>query len=99
METRAAKVPYVDYKLYTRVKKHLETGKKPPMIKTYSRRSTIIGIFIGFTFHVHNGKGFVPVFVSENHVGHKLGEFAPTRKFSGHPVAKKDVKPAKKGGK
>ena len=59
------------------------------MIKTWSRRSTITPDFIGMTFAVHNGKKFIPVFVSENMVGHKLGEFAPTRTFHGHTPADK----------
>ena len=62
-------------------------GKKP--IKTWSRRSTIIPEFVGHTFNVHNGRMFIPVYVSEQMVGHKLGEFAPTRTFPGHAADKK----------
>jgi len=61
--------------------------RKP--IKTWSRRSTIVPEFVGFTFSVHNGKSFIPVFVTENMVGHKLGEFSPTRTFHGHAADKK----------
>ena len=63
-------------------------GKKKP-IKTWSRRSTIAPEFVGHTFMVHNGKGFATVFVTENMVGHRLGEFAPTRKFTGHATDRK----------
>lgn len=63
------------------------SDKKP--IKTWSRRSTILPDFVGLTFAVHNGKKFVPVFVTENMVGHKLGEFSPTRTFKGHAKGKK----------
>ena len=66
----------------------VEKGDKKP-IKTWSRRSMITPDFVGLTFHVHNGKLFVPVFVTENMVGHRLGEFSPTRKFTGHAAAKK----------
>lgn len=78
-----SKGPYVDLKLYTKVEKQVEAGKNEP-IKTWSRRCTIIPEFVGFTFMVHNGKIFVKVFVTEEMVGHKLGEFSPTRIFRGH---------------
>ena len=77
------KGPFVDEHLAVKVTKARETGDKR-VIKTWSRRSTITPDFIGFTFAVHNGKTFVPVFVTENMVGHKLGEFAPTRTFRSH---------------
>jgi len=77
------KGPYVDEKLLKKVEKMRASGKKT-MIKTWSRRSTIIPEFVGFTFAVHNGKKFVPVYVTENMVGYKLGEFVPTRTFKGH---------------
>jgi small subunit ribosomal protein S19 len=77
------KGPFVDEHLADKVAKSRETGDKR-VIKTWSRRSTITPTFIGFTFAVHNGKTFVPVFVTENMVGHKLGEFAPTRTFRSH---------------
>ncbi|MCX7837792.1 MAG: 30S ribosomal protein S19, partial [candidate division WOR-3 bacterium] len=72
------KGPFVDEKLMERVKKAIESGDKKP-IKTWSRRSTIVPEFIGLTFAVHNGKKFIPVYITENMIGHKLGEFAPTR--------------------
>ncbi|MDD3187128.1 MAG: 30S ribosomal protein S19 [Bacilli bacterium] len=77
------KGPFVDKSLMAKVTKVAESGKKE-VIKTWSRRSTIYPEFIGHTFAVHNGKEFIPVYVTEDMVGHKLGEFAPTRKFSGH---------------
>ena len=79
------KGPFVDYHLLEKVKKRLEKGKP---IKTWSRRSMIIPEMIGYTFDVHNGKKFISVFISENMVGHRLGEFAPTRTFKGHPTKK-----------
>jgi len=77
------KGPYVDPKLLKKVQKMIESGDKK-IIKTWSRRSTIIPEFVGFTFAVHNGNKFIPVYVTENMVGHKLGEFAPTRTYRGH---------------
>ena len=77
------KGPYVFERLLKKVEKLNETGKKE-VIKTWSRRSTIYPAFIGHTFAVHNGKEFIPVYVTEDMVGHKLGEFALTRKFTGH---------------
>ena len=77
------KGPYVFERLLKKVQKLNETGKKE-VIKTWSRRSTIYPDFIGHTFNVHNGKDFIPVYVTEDMVGHKLGEFALTRKFTGH---------------
>ena len=77
------KLPFVDEHLMNKVKKVNESGKKE-VIKTWSRRSTIYPEFIGHTFAVHNGKEFIPVYVTEDMVGHKLGEFALTRKFGGH---------------
>ena len=77
------KGPFVDEHLMNKVKTVSESGKKE-VIKTWSRRSTIYPEFIGHTFAVHNGKEFIPVYVTEDMVGHKLGEFAPTRKFGGH---------------
>jgi small subunit ribosomal protein S19 len=86
------KGPFVDPSLQRKVEKSVSSGSKQ-VIRTWSRRSMITPEFVGLTFHVHNGKLFVPVFVTENMVGHRLGEFAPTRKFMGHSSAKK-VKPA-----
>ena len=77
------KGPFVDESLMKKVKSVNESGKKE-VIKTWSRRSTIYPEFIGHTFAVHNGKEFIPVYVTEDMVGHKLGEFSPTRKFGGH---------------
>ena len=77
------KGPYVEEGLARKLRRAVETGDKK-VIKTWSRRSTILPSFIGHTFAVHNGKTFVPVFVTENMVGHKLGEFAPTRTFRSH---------------
>ena len=77
------KGPFVDQKLMGKVVKNNENGKKT-VIKTWSRRSMIIPDFVGHTFAVHNGNKLIPVFVSENMVGHKLGEFSPTRTFRMH---------------
>ena len=77
------KGPFIDSKLEKKVKEMSKTTKKK-VIKTWSRRSTIPPLFVGHTFAVHNGNKFIPVFVSENMVGHKLGEFAPTRIFRQH---------------
>ncbi len=77
------KGPFVDEHLMKKVEKVVESGKKE-VIKTWSRRSTIFPNFVGLTFSVHNGKESIPVYVTEDMVGHKLGEFALTRKFGGH---------------
>ncbi len=77
------KGPYVFHKLLKKVQQAQESGRKQ-VIKTYSRASMIIPDMVGLTIAVHNGKNFVPVFITENMVGHKLGEFAPTRTFRGH---------------
>ena len=82
------KGPYIDYRLQKKVDKLEESGKKS-VIKTWSRRSMISPDFIGHTFAVHNGNKFIPVYVTENMVGHKLGEFAPTRTYRGHTAGKK----------
>lgn len=82
------KGPYVEESLLRKVASAQESGSKQ-MIRTWSRRSTITPDFIGVTFAVHNGKKFVPVYITENMVGHKLGEFAPTRTFYGHVGGKK----------
>ncbi len=81
------KGPFVDVKLELKVEK-MNSGKKG-VIKTWARRSTISPEFIGHTFAVHNGNKFIPVYVTENMVGHKLGEFAPTRTYRGHSGNKK----------
>ena len=82
------KGPFVEFKLLQKVQIAQET-RSNQVIKTWSRRSTIIPEMVGLTLAVHNGKKFVPVFVTENMVGHKLGEFSPTRTFYGHAGGKK----------
>lgn len=79
------KGPFIDFKLEKKVEKMNDGGKKS-VIKTWSRRSMITPDFVGHTFAVHNGNKFIPVYVTENMVGHKLGEFAPTRMFKTHPT-------------
>lgn len=82
------KGPFIDLSLLKKVTVAQET-RSNQVIKTWSRRSTVIPEMVGITFAVHNGKKFIPVFVSENMVGHKLGEFSPTRTFYGHAGSKK----------
>lgn len=89
------KGPFVDDHLTQKVFRSKETGDRK-VIKTWSRRSTILPEFVGLTLAVHNGKKFIPVFVSENMVGHKLGEFSPTRTFHGHAGDKKSKVKGKK---
>jgi small subunit ribosomal protein S19 len=81
------KGPFVDHHLLEKVEKQNKEGTKKA-IKTWSRRSMILPEMVGHTFDVHNGKKFIGVFVSENMVGHRLGEFSPTRTFKSHPVKK-----------
>jgi small subunit ribosomal protein S19 len=88
------KGPYVFDRLLKRVRALNETGKKE-VIKTWSRRSTIFPEFIGHTFAVHNGKEFVPVYITEEMIGHKLGEFSQTRKFIAHSSSKATTTTAK----
>jgi small subunit ribosomal protein S19 len=88
------KGPFVDDSVLRKVMQARETGSRK-VVQTWSRRSTIIPDMVGLTFAVHNGKKFIPVFVTENMVGHKLGEFSPTRTFHGHAGDRK----AKKGRK
>lgn len=83
------KGPYVDEKLMKRIFSMNEKNERN-VVKTWSRRSTITPEFIGHTLAVHNGRKFIPVYVNENMVGHKLGEFSPTRTFKGHAGAKKE---------
>lgn len=83
MSRSLKKGPYVDWKLLEKIDKLNDANQKKP-IKTWARRSTITPDFVGHTFNIHNGKTFIPVFVTENMVGHKLGEFAPTRIFKKH---------------
>jgi len=84
------KGPYFDITLFKKVKKSKDENSKSP-IKTWSRRSTVIPDFVGVTISVYNGKSFIPVFITEDMVGHKLGEFSPTRVFKGHSGDKKAV--------
>ncbi len=77
------KGPFIDHHLASKVEKAAASGDRK-VIKTWSRRSTVIPEMIGLTFAVHNGKKFVPVYISENMIGHKLGEFSPTRTFYSH---------------
>lgn len=89
MSRSLKKPPFVHYKLVQRVEVAQSSGKKS-VIKTWSRASTITPDFVGLTVAVHNGKTFIPVYVTENMVGHKLGEFSPTRTYRGHGGNKKD---------
>lgn len=82
------KGPFVDGYLLNKVQKLIDSGRSE-VIKTWSRRSTIIPLFVGYTFAVHNGNKFIPVLVNEDMIGRKLGEFAPTRTFHGHSGDKK----------
>jgi len=83
MGRSSKKGPFVDPKIIKKVARLVESGEKRP-IKTWSRKCVVTPDFVGHTFAVHNGNQFIPVFVTENMVGHKLGEFSPTRKFKGH---------------
>ena len=84
------KGPFVELSLIKKAKKVSDSGRKE-VIKTWSRRSTVIPDFVGVTISVYNGKSFIPVYVTEDMVGHKLGEFSPTRVFKGHSGDKKAV--------
>ncbi len=88
MERTSKKGPYVDPNVYKKVQAQLGGGSKEP-IKTWARACTIVPEFVGHTFMVHNGKSHTKVFVTEDMVGHKLGEFSPTRTFTGHSGDKK----------
>ena len=83
MSRSLKKGPYVDFKLYRKVQRQLAAGTKDPIV-TWARACTIVPEIVGFTFNVHNGKQHLKVFVTEDMVGHKLGEFSPTRTFRGH---------------
>ena len=93
MSRSIKKGPFVDHHLMAKVDKARNTSDKRP-IKTWSRRSTVLPDFVGLTIAVHNGKQHIPVYVTENMVGHKLGEFALTRTFKGHSADKKVAAPA-----
>lgn len=88
MSRSLKKGPFVDYKIEKRVLEMNESGKKK-VVKTWSRRSMITPDFVGHTVAVHNGNKFIPVYITENMVGHKLGEFSPTRNFRGHAGSRK----------
>lgn len=88
MSRSVRKGPFVDYHLIEKIERAKKTGEKK-IIKTWSRRSTITPDAVGLTFAVHNGKKFIPVFISENMIGHKFGEFAATRQFHAHSGDKK----------
>tara|TARA_B100000287_G_C20435588_1_gene703385 strand:- start:467 stop:739 length:273 start_codon:yes stop_codon:yes gene_type:complete len=83
MSRSLKKGPYIDFKLEKKIEK-MNSENKKEVIKTWARRSMISPLFVGHTLAIHNGNKFVPVFITENMVGHKLGEFAPTRIFRGH---------------
>jgi small subunit ribosomal protein S19 len=96
MGRSVAKGPFIDKHLEVKMAVLATSGEKK-VVRTWSRRSTILPEFVGFTIAVHNGKKFIPVYVTENMVGHKLGEFSPTRTFKGHSVkaaTEKTAKPA-----
>jgi small subunit ribosomal protein S19 len=88
MARSVKKGPFIDKHLMTKVTA-MNAAKQKKVVKTWSRRSTILPELVGHTFAVHNGRKFIPVFVTENMVGHKLGEFAPTRTFHGHAADRK----------
>ncbi|MBN2482501.1 MAG: 30S ribosomal protein S19 [Bacteroidales bacterium] len=89
MSRSLKKGPFIDFKLEKRVVDMNETGKKS-VVKTWSRRSVISPDFVGHTIAVHNGNKFIPVYITENMVGHRLGEFSPTRTFRGHAGKQKN---------
>ena len=94
MPRSVSKGPFVDEKLVKKVQKMLASGQRQP-IKTWSRRSTVTPEFVGVTIAIHNGKQHIPVFITENMVGYKLGEFAPTRIFRKHGGVKAKKSPDK----
>ena len=94
MSRSLKKGPHVDERLLAKVEKQQRGGKKEP-IQTWSRDCTIVPEFVGFTFAIHNGRQFIKLYVTEDMVGHKLGEFAPTRTFRGHSGGKAKAAPAK----
>jgi small subunit ribosomal protein S19 len=97
MARSVKKGPFIDGHLLRKIEEAQSQGAAKKVIKTWSRRSTILPEAVGLTFAVHNGRKFVPVFVTENMVGHKLGEFAPTRTFHGHAGDKKGGVPGGAG--
>lgn len=93
MPRSTKKGPFIDYSLWKKVEESLKSASKK-VIKTWSRRSTVLPEMVGLTIAVHNGKQFIPVFVTESLVGHKLGEFSPTRTFHAHSGDRKTGAPA-----
>ncbi|MCH2161437.1 MAG: 30S ribosomal protein S19 [Phycisphaerales bacterium] len=91
MSRSLKKGPFVDEKLYRKVERMNESGARRP-IKTWARACTVVPEFVGHTFQVHNGRAFTEVFCTEDMVGHKLGEFSPTRMFRGHTNKKEGIK-------
>ncbi len=91
MPRSVKKGPYIDEKLLSRIQEMNNSNQKK-VLKTWARRSTITPDFVGHTLAIHNGNKFIPVFISENMVGHKLGEFSPTRTFRGHRATEKSSK-------
>ncbi len=89
MPRSVAKGPFIDARLLSRIEQ-MNTGGEKKILKTWSRRSTIVPEMIGHTLAIHNGKKFIPIYITENMVGHKLGEFAPTRFFKGHGAVKSE---------
>lgn len=98
MGRSSKKGPFVDFKVFKKVRAQLDAGGAKQPVKTWARACTIVPEFVGFTFDVHNGKQFVKVFVTEDMVGHRLGEFASTRTFRGHS-GKKTAAPGAPAGK
>jgi small subunit ribosomal protein S19 len=106
MTRSRSKLPYVDVRLVEKIRKSIEKAKASaaakggalvvPPIKTYARKSTIVDLMIGLEIQVHNGHKFIPVKIFDNLLGHKLGEFSPTRTFKGHPLLKKQKAEGKK---
>lgn len=95
MARSVKKGPYIDHHLEKKID-HAKTNGDKKVIKTWSRRSTVTPDAVGLTFAVHNGRKFIPVYVTENMIGHKFGEFAPTRTFNGHAEKKAAAGPAAK---
>ncbi len=91
MPRSVKKGPYIDEKLLSRIQE-MNTSNQKKVLKTWARRSTITPDFVGHTLAIHNGNKFIPVFISENMVGHKLGEFSPTRTYRGHRATEKSSK-------
>ena len=89
MPRSVSKGPYVEPRLLSRIEQ-MNEGAEKKILKTWSRRSTIVPEMIGHTLAIHNGKKFIPIFITENMVGHKLGEFSPTRFFKGHGAARSE---------